>query len=504
MKTIQESLFDLKEFEDREIQENKEIFDNILENIINSNYKINMDIIIDQMPKKNINILLEYITQELKQKTHLISIKEYDDTNPRNYYNTIIVIKDFNLFEDEILDSYRYKQKIAEFFEGTRKNDNIIIFTNPTKLEEKFKNIKKEIFDCNTCIHLKGKKNKKEYYGELIEKYKENNIQHKLSYNTFKNILEYIDVESINEYPVEFMYNYSIKRLIAENKKEITNQTFNNLIPKKTTKEKKESKENLENLIGLNNIKEQLNTLYNYLEFSKKIKSSDIYLNLFFLGNPGTGKTTVARIYKDKLYKLGYIKENKIIEITPNDLTGEYVGQTKEHAKEILEKAKNGLLFIDEAYQLYTISYEKGNNPYMDEAIVELLKYLEDPKNIVIFAGYTEEMKKIYKANPGIKSRIYKEIIFEDYSEEELYKILEQELNKKNLTIKKTSKQKIINHIKTIKQQKDFGNARTMKQLSQTMIMNHANKSKTLILDETDLPKIENEKTRMGFDIYGR
>ena len=113
-------------------------------------------------------------------------------------------------------------------------------------------------------------------------------------------------------------------------------------------------------------------------------------------------------------------------------------------------------------------------------------------------------MKKIYNANPGIKSRIYGEIIFDDYNDDELYKILEQDLSKKGITINKTSKTKIMNYIKTIKQQKNFGNARSMKQLSQTLIMNHANKSKTLIIDETDLPKIEKIKNRMGFDIYGR
>ncbi len=505
MKTIQETLFDLKEYENKDVQENQKIFDEILENIIKKEYKMDIDIIIDQMTKENIDILLEYITEELKEKTYLKEIKEFNKRDFDDYYNTIIVVKNINEFEDEIIDPWKPNQCLKEFIQKIRNNNNIVIFTSSNKVENTFKDIKKKIFDFNTCIHLKGKKSKKEMYNDLINKYKEKNIQYKLSYNTFKEILE--NMNEIDEYPVEFMYNYSLKKIIADSKEEITSKTFKIFIPEKEQISKKNIKddiENLENLIGLNNIKSQLDTLYNYLEFSKKIKNTDIYLNLFFMGNPGTGKTTVARIYKEKLYQLGYIKENKITEITPNDLIGDYVGQSKTKTKKILEKAKDGLLFIDEAYQLYSTTYKNGNNPYMEEAIVELLKYLENPKNIVIFAGYTEETKKIYKANPGIKSRIYGEIIFDDYNKEELYKILEQDLNQKGITIKKTSKQKIINYIKTIKQQKNFGNARTMKQLSQTMIMNHANKSTTLIIDETDLPNIENEKSRMGFDIYGR
>ena len=225
---------------------------------------------------------------------------------------------------------------------------------------------------------------------------------------------------------------------------------------------------------------------------------------MFFLGKPGTGKTTVARMYAEKLYELKYINSNNLVEITPNDLMGSYVGQTKETTRKILDKAKDGVLFIDEAY---IIDDEiKRNNTYMKEALIELLKYLEEPKNIVIFAGYEDKMKLLYNSNPGLKSRIYKEIIFEDYKTNELYEILTKDLLSKGLTIEKESKEKIIKYIEKLKKDTNFGNARTIKQLSQKMIMNHADKKlevETLIIDSTDLPKEEkNNQVRMGFGIY--
>ena len=199
-----------------------------------------------------------------------------------------------------------------------------------------------------------------------------------------------------------------------------------------------------------------------------------MYLNMFFLGNPGTGKTTVARMYAKKLFALGLIDSSKVVEITPNDLMGRYVGQTKDAVRKILDEAAGGVLFIDEAYLIN--DDVKNGIPYMNEALIELLKYLENPKNVVIFAGYSDKMKDLYDNNPGIKSRIYKEIVFDDYSSLELFQILELGLQDSGLKIDVKSKKRIINYIDNIKNDVNFGNARTIKNLSQKMIMNHANR----------------------------
>ena len=149
---------------------------------------------------------------------------------------------------------------------------------------------------------------------------------------------------------------------------------------------------------------------------------------------------------------------------------------------------------------MYNPNYKAGNNPFMEEAIVELMKYLEDPKNIVIFAGYTKQMRKLYDANPGLKSRIYKEIEFNDYTKDELYKILSNDLNKQGLTIDKNNKKDIINYINYLKKDKNFGNARSMLKLSQELIMNHANlNNNSLVITKEDLPKYKDDIKEMGF-----
>lgn len=474
-----------------------------IQEVLNKEKGLKIDIIIDNMSQKDINILLEFTIKIIKKYRLFDDFINFDDLSGKysKYSRKIIVINDFSSFFDEILDRWNKERAIKKFFQAMKDNENLVILTCPDKIEKYFNDVDNIYFDKDIFIHLTENKGKKEKYNELLKKYQEKNIKYELTYKDFKEVYEYLNrkyyMKQIDI--VNYMFEYSLKKHILE-EKEINKKIF-----EKFTESKKENKK-IENLVGLNNIKEQMNSLYKYLIYCKNLEiNENIYLNMFFLGNPGTGKTTVARLYVDKLYELGYIKEKKLIEIVPNDLTGKYIGETKEKVRKILNNSKNGILFIDEAYLLYTNNYSSGNNPYMEEAIVELIKYLENPSNIVIFAGYPKEMRKLYNANPGIKSRIYSEIIFEDYNEDELYKILKQDLLKKGLSLNKVSKNKIIRHINELKKEKNFGNARTMKQLAQKMIMNHAKKGKNnKILDHTDLPTIETVNDKMGFDIYDR
>ena len=487
-----------------ELKQELNYFNEKVTEIKKAGSNLNFNVIIDERSKEDINTLLEYMTTILeKYEIYKEFIKYKGSIDILDIHDSVIIVNDFGIFYDCILDSYRAERKLSDFFEDLRNNGNMLILTCTNKIRDNFKKIGKEIFNPDVCIHIKRNSNL-ELYRELINRYDDNNIKYNLSYSKFINILDSVNVNSnSNIYSIDYLYDYSVKKMILNNGKMVSAKIFDEFITNKKTK----PKQKMDDLIGLDNIKKEFDKLYKYLKFIKKLRIKDnIYLNLFFLGNPGTGKTTVARMYAEKLYKLGFIEENKLIETVPTDLIGEYVGQTRNTIRKILDKARGGILFIDEAYLLYSSNYNKGENPFMEEAVVELLKYLDNPKNIVIFAGYPAEMKKIYDANPGIKSRIYQEIIFNDYSSLELYQILEKDLNKKKLNIDIKSKNKIIKYIDELRQEKNFGNARSMLKKRKKMIMNHANNVEdTLLINAKDLPengKKQNNKEKMGFGIY--
>lgn len=177
----------------------------------------------------------------------------------------------------------------------------------------------------------------------------------------------------------------------------------------------------LENLIGLASVKrsvEKLKALFEYEKKSGKVGRAKVCRHYAFLGNPGTGKTTVARIFAGLLYKYGLIKRNVYIECTGNDLTGESAGMTKKRVDAIYKKVSGGVLFIDEAYIL--------QGSLAEEAVAQLLVKMEsDPYTVVIFAGYTGPMLHFIEINPGLASRVSQQIYFADYEPEDLVRIFE-------------------------------------------------------------------------------
>ena len=145
-------------------------------------------------------------------------------------------------------------------------------------------------------------------------------------------------------------------------------------------------------------------------------------LHMSFTGNPGTGKTTVARRMADVLHRLKYIRRNHVVTVTRDDLVGQFIGHTAPKTKEVLKKAMGGVLFIDEAYYLYRPENERD---YGQEAIEILLQMMEDNRDdlVVILAGYKDRMDTFFRSNPGMSSRIAHHIDFPDYSADELFEI---------------------------------------------------------------------------------
>ncbi len=238
----------------------------------------------------------------------------------------------------------------------------------------------------------------------------------------------------------------------------------------------------LNELVGLTKIKEMLKDLVNLIELKKKagndLKIKDINLHMVFLGNPGTGKTTVARIIAGMLYNLKYIKQNKLIEVSSKDLVAEYVGQTAPKTMAVVEKAMGGVLFIDEAYSLASGSGQGSS--YNEEAIATLIQAMENYRDnlVVIFAGYTKEMQGFLNANSGIASRIGYTMEFEDYTEDELIQIFENMVKKSGFVLTKEARNKALEVIREYKDTKNFGNARFARSLYEKSVIKHASNTK--------------------------
>ena len=258
----------------------------------------------------------------------------------------------------------------------------------------------------------------------------------------------------------------------------------------------KELQEELDSLVGLEDVKNIVKGIINTLELQHRkkemgIESEDISLNMIFSGNPGTGKTTVARIIGKILRAIGVLKKGHIVEVTRSDLVGEYVGQTAPKTLNKIKEAYGGVLFIDEAYSLNG----SGSNDFGKEAIATLIKEMEDNRDklVVIMAGYTKEMKDLLNLNPGIDSRIKFAIEFSDYNPEELMKIFQGLCKKETFELSEEAKGQLKLKFKEEYENKDknFGNGRLVRKYFETIKMKQADRViKEDIRDKDEMLKI--------------
>lgn len=241
----------------------------------------------------------------------------------------------------------------------------------------------------------------------------------------------------------------------------------------------KTSLDELNRLIGMTKVKQQISELVNLVRYYRE-SGRDVlgtfYLHTVFVGNPGTGKTTVARILT-RIYKsLGILERGHMIETDRQGLVAGYVGQTAIKTAEKIDEAAGGVLFIDEAYALTNFG-GGGRGDFGDEAVQTLLKRMEDQRGefFVFVAGYTDNMETFLKANPGLSSRFDKTLQFEDYSPEELLQIAKGMLNDAGMTIAPDAEEHLGNYLAFIHEYRDkyFGNARTVRQVVTDAINKH-------------------------------
>ena len=246
----------------------------------------------------------------------------------------------------------------------------------------------------------------------------------------------------------------------------------------KPAKQERPPMEELDELIGLESIKKDVKDLVDLVKTQKLrtgqgMKTVPVSLHLVFSGNPGTGKTTVARILA-RLYKeIGVLSSGQLVEVDRSGLVAGFVGQTALRTQEKIKEAMGGVLFIDEAYTL-----AKEGNDFGQEAIDTILKAMEDHRDdlVIIVAGYTNLMEKFINSNPGLKSRFNKYIEFPDYSAQELEEIFMLQCRKYEYTLHPEAEKLVKEKIVRMEAEKDenFANAREIRNLFEQIITKQA------------------------------
>ena len=262
-------------------------------------------------------------------------------------------------------------------------------------------------------------------------------------------------------------------------------------------------------LIGLQKVKKEVTSMKNFIEINRRredagMKTPPISYHCVFTGNPGTGKTTVARIVAGIYKELGILQSGHLVETDRSGLVAEFVGQTAVKTNKVIDSALDGVLFIDEAYSLIGA----GNQDYGKEAISTLVKRMEDDRDrlVVILAGYEDEMEKFIQSNPGLRSRFNRYIHFEDYNADDLMRIFGRMAEKYDYSLEEEAQELLKSHFDSCvaHKEKDFGNARYVRNLFERSIkvqavrlssQNETNKDQLTMITAQDIAAAIAEKT---------
>ena len=235
----------------------------------------------------------------------------------------------------------------------------------------------------------------------------------------------------------------------------------------------------LDGYVGMDAIKEEVRSLINMVQVYKlrrenDLPTTDMSLHMVFSGNPGTGKTTVARIMARIYHSLDILSKGQLVEVDRSGLVAGYVGQTALKTQKVIEKAMGGVLFIDEAYALNG----KSENDFGQEAIDTILKAMEDHRDdlVVIVAGYTELMDRFIHSNPGLESRFNRFLMFEDYTPEQMVAIFKMQCKKGCYVLAEGTEELVREFISEESADDSFGNARGVRNLFEHILVAQNNR----------------------------
>ena len=427
-------------------------------------FRINLSLNNNDTKDKIIKILFDAGTyyNYINNKKYDLSLYKLDKNITFNDYGLILIhsLNGLNLIEDK-----NQKEFLYDFREFLKGDYHSIVVVNDTKDNLNNFYLGKEDLKNNYFIfNLEGiNPDIQDIYNDILDKIN-------ISDDNKVLLLDYISSTYNND--IDFInYKDNLIEYISFNK---------GIPPIKKEKTIEEVFSSLNELVGLKKVKKVLYELVDLLTLKEKTKDDldikDINLHMVFLGNPGTGKTTIARLLSDILYDLGYIKENKLVEVSAKDLVAEYVGQTAPKTNAVIEKAINGILFIDEAYTLAV----DGSNTYNDEAIATLIQSMENNRDrlVVIFAGYTKEMQAFLNSNSGITSRIGYTLEFDDYTTEELIDIFKGMATKAGFIVREDAIEYLRDIVEEKRNTKNFGNARFIRNIYEKTIIKHASNVK--------------------------